>query len=558
MEKMSEVTFFGKQLKLNKEEDAVDVVKAIEEAEDLETLILSGNTCGVEACKAIGTALSTKQTFKRAMWRDIFTGRLIDEIPQCLENLGDGVILSNAKLTELDLSDNAFGPNGIKGAVNLLSSPACFSLKILTLNNNGLGIGGAKILSRALLNCHQAAADAGHKFALEEFTSGRNRLENEGAKMMAEVFEVLGTLTRVSMTQNGINHPGISALAKALAKNTNLQVLDLNDNTFTAKGAAAIAEAFPMLNQLKIVNFGDCLLRSDGAKEIAQAIQEHLPNLEEINLGYNEMNGEAALAIATALANKPTMKRLELNGNSIGETNVELIKQVLEAKGHEDILGTLSDDEGDGEDDDEDEQEDDSESDENDEPSEEVPVAGVASEDSVHEPTTFTVPQHSPEVSIDTYWNNPTIDNLLVLPSGKRANLIATKIKECNSADKMELSQHFVRMTACCKIQEEQTAKAAIFEVIEKAFEDHLNDLFMNCFLEHVGLIKSEDKTLIPTKNTEGPIIVMTHLAQQNKLPQNLQNQLKLFLFKDDSFIHKQLHLKQYLEEHLGTQQTVQ
>lgn len=106
------------------------------------------------------------------------------------------------------MSDNAFGPNGIKGAVNLLSSPACFSLKILTLNNNGLGIGGAKvrsfivrvccvlnlwpvkILSRALLNCHQAAADAGHKFALEEFTSGRNRLENEGAKMMAEVFEV--------------------------------------------------------------------------------------------------------------------------------------------------------------------------------------------------------------------------------------------------------------------------------------------------------------------------------------------------------------------------------
>ena len=80
---MSEVTFFGKQLKLDKEEDgivlctrvfvlepqvvfsiAVNVVKAIEEAEDLETLILSGNTCGVGACKAIGTALSTKATFK--------------------------------------------------------------------------------------------------------------------------------------------------------------------------------------------------------------------------------------------------------------------------------------------------------------------------------------------------------------------------------------------------------------------------------------------------------------------------------------------------------------
>ena len=80
--KMSgEVTFFGKQLKLDKEEDgkvscllthlylnaftiAVDVVKAIEEAVDLETLVLSGNTCGVGACKAIGNVLSTKPTFK--------------------------------------------------------------------------------------------------------------------------------------------------------------------------------------------------------------------------------------------------------------------------------------------------------------------------------------------------------------------------------------------------------------------------------------------------------------------------------------------------------------
>ena len=43
---------------------AVDVVKAIEEADDLETLTLSGNTCGVDACKAIGTALATKATFK--------------------------------------------------------------------------------------------------------------------------------------------------------------------------------------------------------------------------------------------------------------------------------------------------------------------------------------------------------------------------------------------------------------------------------------------------------------------------------------------------------------
>ena len=84
-------------------------------------------------------------------------------------------------------------------------------------------------------------------------------------------------------------------------------------------------------------------------------------------------------------------------GNCIGETNVDLIRQVLEAKGHEDILGSLSDDEGEGDDeDDEDEQDHNSESDENDEPSEEVPVAGVVSEDSVHKVSTFTATQYTP------------------------------------------------------------------------------------------------------------------------------------------------------------------
>lgn len=61
-------------------------------------------------------------------------------------------------------------------------------------------------------------------------------------------------------------------------------------------------------------------------------------------------------------------------------------------------MGNLSDDEGEGRDDDDDDEqeENDSEPDENDEPSEEVPVAGVVSEDSVHEPTTLTATQHSP------------------------------------------------------------------------------------------------------------------------------------------------------------------
>lgn len=44
------------------------------------------------------------------------------------------------------------------------------------------------------------------------------------------------------MPQNGINHPGVTALAQAFAINPLLRIINLNDNTFTEKGAVAMAQ----------------------------------------------------------------------------------------------------------------------------------------------------------------------------------------------------------------------------------------------------------------------------------------------------------------------------
>ena len=52
---------------------------------------------------------------------------------------------------ELDLSDNAFGPNGMTGLTEFLCSCSCYSLHELRLNNNGLGIQGGKV--RCCLSC---------------------------------------------------------------------------------------------------------------------------------------------------------------------------------------------------------------------------------------------------------------------------------------------------------------------------------------------------------------------------------------------------------------------
>jgi len=65
-----------------------------------------------------------------------------------------GLMVAKANLVELDLSDNAFGPNGMNGLTDFLRSSSCYSLRELRLNNNGLGIHGGKV---------------GHHFCLSQF-----------------------------------------------------------------------------------------------------------------------------------------------------------------------------------------------------------------------------------------------------------------------------------------------------------------------------------------------------------------------------------------------------
>ena len=74
--------------------------------------------------------------------------------------------------------------------------------------------------------------------------------------------QAIGTLEHLAMPQNGINHPGINALAEAIAANPKLKHLNLNDNTFTVKGAEAIARVFIVLSFshiFNIINYGRCI-----------------------------------------------------------------------------------------------------------------------------------------------------------------------------------------------------------------------------------------------------------------------------------------------------------
>lgn len=344
--KKYELSFKGKGLKLDKAKDADEIVNEIEKCDHMTALRLEGNTLGVEAAEAIAKVLEKHSELERALWSDMFTGRLKTEIPHALKHLGVGIMAAGCQLVEIDLSDNAFGPNGIVGLVDLLKSPNCFSLQELKLNNNGLGVTGGTMLAECLSECHDKSVAAGKPLALKVFISGRGRLENEGATKLAAAFKAIGTLEHLAMPQNGINHQGINALAEAIAANPQLKHLNLNDNTFTEKGSEAITRALPKLKQLEVLNFGDCLVRTDGAKAIAQVLGEGHSNLKELILSGNEITKDGALAVVEKLQGKTTLLKVDLNANCLGESGCEEVQSAMAAIGLQDVLGTFSDDEG--------------------------------------------------------------------------------------------------------------------------------------------------------------------------------------------------------------------
>ena len=129
-----ELSFENLGLRLNTGSEAAKVAEKILETKSMKALRMNGNTIGIEAAEVIGKALAKHPEFERALWKDMFTGRMKTEIPPALKHLGSGIMLAKARLVELDLSDNAFGPIGAEGIADLLKSEACFSLKELRLN----------------------------------------------------------------------------------------------------------------------------------------------------------------------------------------------------------------------------------------------------------------------------------------------------------------------------------------------------------------------------------------------------------------------------------------
>ncbi|EEY18768.1 conserved hypothetical protein [Verticillium alfalfae VaMs.102] len=76
----------GKGLKLDTAEDLEAHIADLR-ANDVEEVKVLGNTFGIGACKLLGEVLAEKKNLQSADLSDMFTGRLLSDIPEALSSL---------------------------------------------------------------------------------------------------------------------------------------------------------------------------------------------------------------------------------------------------------------------------------------------------------------------------------------------------------------------------------------------------------------------------------------------------------------------------------------
>ncbi|KAF5655756.1 ran GTPase activating 1 [Fusarium sp. NRRL 25303] len=327
----------GKGLKLDTAEDLEPHIAPLRSA-DVEEVRILGNTLGVGACKLLGEVLATKKNLRVANFADIFTGRLLSEIPDAISSLLTSV-LNLPKLNTVNLNDNAFGLNVQAPLVAFLA--AHVPLQHLYLNNNGMGPHAGILIADALSELHakkEAARKEGKEVPdLETVICGRNRLENGSMTAWAKAYKLHNKIKVIKMVQNGIRQEGIShLLAEGLSHASKLEVLDLQDNTFTVTGARALSKVVANWTSLQELGVGDSLLGAKGGVLVADALAKGKnAKLETLRLQYNEITSKGIKAFATAAKDGlPALKRIEINGNILAEDDesIPVLQELLEER----------------------------------------------------------------------------------------------------------------------------------------------------------------------------------------------------------------------------------
>lgn len=361
-------------------------------------ICFSNRSFGLGAARVAEPILvSLKNQLKEVDLSDFIAGRPEAEALEVISIFA--AALEGSVLRFLDLSNNALGEKGVRAFGALLKSQSC--LEELYLMNDGISEEAAQAVRELIpsteklriLHFHNNMTGNEGAFAisevvkrsplLEDFRCSSTRVDSEGGVALCEALETCTHLKKLDLRDNMFGVEGGIALSKALSKHENLkeiylsylnledegavalanvlkesapslEIFDIAGNDITAEAAPALAAFIAAKTLLTKLNLGENELKDEGTIQISQAL-EGLSQLREVDLNTNLIRRAGARVLAQAVVQKPDFKLLNINGNFISDEGIDEVKGLFKKSPH--MLGSLDENDPEGEDDAEDKEE---------------------------------------------------------------------------------------------------------------------------------------------------------------------------------------------------------
>ncbi|XP_072892381.1 NACHT, LRR and PYD domains-containing protein 14-like isoform X3 [Hemitrygon akajei] len=257
-------------------------------------------------------------------------------------------ITKSPSLMELELGNNNLGDPGAKRLFAALGRPEC-KIKKVRLNNNSLTSFCAEDLASALrTNCSLTELDLGGNklgdsgvhllrtsFRDRECKIQTLRLNNNGltassAKSLAEVFRRNDSLKELDLGHNTLGDSGIKRLSSALRESDcPVQDLRVNDNGLTASCSEDLASALRATPSLTRLEVGNNNLGDSGVKTLSTALKDPNCKMQKLCLSKNGLTADCARDLTSIVAANPTLTELDLDQNQLGDSGVEVLSEAL-------------------------------------------------------------------------------------------------------------------------------------------------------------------------------------------------------------------------------------
>lgn len=373
------------------EERAVELLAQIPASDAVTKIRLSNKSFSEGAASIIAERLSSFTSLEIADISDIIAGRPEDEALRVLTIICNSI--RTCPLKEVNVSDNALGAKGVNACRSILTDK---KLEHVYFCNNGLSAEACELITtifaeggypqlRTLHFYNNMSGNAGavavsamlpHLTSLQDFRYSSTRCQAEGNEALMQALKEHTSLLRLDLSDSSFSDDAAEALAALLKKQANLEYLNLRDgsleeergsavlkalehtpklahldlsaNDFAEEQFSLLASLLPKLSDLQELHLDDTCLSLDDVRVLVSGLKS-CTKLRLLSLQGCEITAAGAVLLARCVSSLPAFVQLNLDNNCIVENGIDVLQSILSRAGK--LLGSLEENDEDGDDD---------------------------------------------------------------------------------------------------------------------------------------------------------------------------------------------------------------